>query len=200
LILDVAAAVERLERGEVVAYPTETVYGLGADALSSEALARLRALKGRAPERGLSVLIADAPALDRCVSALPEAARRLSRRFWPGPLTLVVPVDDAALGGVATEHGVGFRCSPQPTAAALARAFGRPLVSTSCNATGEQPCGTADEVREAFGAELPIVGGEPSGGRAPSTVVAVDRHGDPKLLREGAVPYTEVLKELTGDE
>ena len=122
MIVALADAVARLARGELVAYPTETVYALGADAFSPAALERLLESKGRAAERGLSVGIRDAAALAQLVPDLPAAARRLAARFWPGPLTLVVRVADPAFVAVATPLGVGFRCSPQPSAAALARA------------------------------------------------------------------------------
>ena len=192
MIVSVERASRLLDAAQVVAYPTETVYGLGVDAASPAALDRLLALKGRPRERGLSVLISDAAALDARVPDLPEAARTLARSFWPGPLTLVVPVRDGALAGVATELGVGFRCSPHATAGALARHAGRPLVATSCNRSGGRPCVSADEVEAAFGPDLPIAGGEPAGGLQPSTVVAVDRDGTLSILRQGSLAEREL--------
>jgi L-threonylcarbamoyladenylate synthase len=187
-------AVALLAAGDIVAYPTETVYGLGADALSAAALERLLAAKGRTRERGLSVLVADAAALARWAPGLPPRAARLAARFWPGPLTLVVAALPA-LGGVATPLGVGFRCSPQPTAAALARGLGRPLVCTSCNRTGALPCGDAAAVARVFGEGVAIAGGEPAGGLPPSTVVAVLADGGLELVREGAIPFETLEKE-----
>lgn len=192
MIVSVARAAALLAQGEVVAYPTETLYALGADACTASAVAALRARKGRAAESGLSVLVADVEALDAFAAPLPERARALADRYWPGPLTLVVPVRDPALACVATGAGVGFRCSPQPTAAALARAHGRPIVATSANKSGEPPCERAEEVETVFGPELPIAGGEPAGGLAPSTVVAVAADGALSLLREGAVGFAEI--------
>jgi L-threonylcarbamoyladenylate synthase len=188
----VARASRLLEDAQVVAYPTETVYGLGVDAARPAALDRLFALKGRPRERGLSVLICDAAALEARVPDLPEAALRLARSFWPGPLTLVVPVRDGELAAVATELGVGFRCSPHATASALARRVGRPLVATSCNRSGGTPCVSADEVEAAFGPDLPIAGGESAGGLQPSTVVAVDRDGTLSILRQGSLAEREL--------
>ena len=179
----------------MVAYPTETVYGLGADATRAEALDRLVELKGRASTSALSVLVADLRALETWVPEIPEAAQKVARRFWPGPLTLVLPSDDVRLAGVASERGVGFRCSSWPTAAALACAAG-PIVSTSANRSGEPPCATAERVQQVFGPELPVAGGEPAGGQEPSTVVAVGSDGQLALLRAGPVPYLEVLKEI----
>ena len=101
----------------------------------------------------------------------------------------MVPVPPGAFAGVATPLGVGFRCSPQPTAAALARAAGHPVVSTSCNRSGEPPATTAAEVEAAFGPALAILGGEPASGLAPSTVVAVSAAGALQLLRPGELDF-----------
>ncbi len=196
MIVGIEEAVGCLVDGGVVAYPTETVYGLGVDATSPSALEALAALTGREPERALSILVADRVQLEARVPKLPDAARQLAQRFWPGPLTLVVPVGATELVGVASALGVGFRCSPQLSAAALARRCPRPIVSTSANRSGERPCHSAEEVAACFGAELPIVGGERAGGFPPSTVVGVDEDGKLVLLRAGAIPYVEVVREL----
>ncbi len=189
MIVSLAQAVTLLARGELVAYPTETVYALGADALQASALERLLDAKGRSAERGLSVLIRDAAELSRIARGLPAAAARLAARFWPGPLTLIVPVADPAFAALATPLGVGFRCSPQPSAAALARAAAGPIVSTSCNKTGEPPCANAAEVEARFGRSLAILGGEPASGLAPSTVVAVAAEGALRLVRGGDLDF-----------
>jgi L-threonylcarbamoyladenylate synthase len=195
VIVPIAETVRRLRAGEVVAYPTETVYGLGVDALSGSAVARLRRLKGRVPDQGLSVLVASLAELERWAPELPARARRLARAFWPGPLTLVVPLPPGPLDAVATAHGVGFRCSPQPTAAALAAAMGSPLVSTSANRSGEAPCRSAAQVLDCFGPDLPIAGGEDAGGEPPSTVVALESDGTLAILREGPIS-AEKLSEI----
>jgi len=192
VIVALDEAVARLARGELVAYPTETVYGLGADAWSAVALERLLVLKGREAQRGLSVLVPDAAALARFAAPLPAAAGRLAERFWPGPLTLVVPVADPRFAGVSTPLGVGFRCSPHPTAAALARAAPHPVVSTSANRSGEPPAASADEVERALGRELAILGGERASGLAPSTVVAIAADGARTLIRAGAIGEAEL--------
>jgi L-threonylcarbamoyladenylate synthase len=196
MIVDVERGASLLLQGGVVAYPTETVYGLGADALRESAVGRLRELKGRDPGRGLSILVTGAEDLLRWAPEAPEAARRLADRFWPGPLTIVVSVGVSELTAVSTNEGVGFRCSSHPTANALAERTGRPIVSTSCNPSGEKPCISADEVTRRFGDELPIVSGEPAGGQAPSTVIAVSLDGKVQLLRAGATPFSEVCSEV----
>ena len=192
MIVDLASAASLLREGEPVAYPTETVYGLGADAGSAEAIAAVAALKGRAPGHAMSVLVPDLEFLVRCAPALPPRARALARHYWPGPLTLVVQVADPGLAVLASELGVGFRCSSHPTATALVRAAGLPVLATSCNKSGEPPCHSAEQVRACFGTELPIAGGEPAGGEAPSTVVAVDPAGQLKLLRQGTLAFREI--------
>lgn len=193
MIVDPERGAELLRALETVAYPTETVYGLAADARSAEAVARLRRLKGCGPDHGLSVLV-DAPArLEEWAPELPETARILADRYWPGPLTLVVPVLAGSLAEVSTRYGVGFRCSSHPTASELARLAGFPLVATSCNRSGKAPCVDALEVAGVFGPELPVVLGPPAGGGPPSTVVAISREGDLELIRQGEVPFDSIL-------
>jgi L-threonylcarbamoyladenylate synthase len=187
VIVAVGEALARLRAGEVIAYPTETVYGLGADALSRAAVERVQQLKGRAADRGLSLLIGSPAELERWVGELPALARRLAQAFWPGPLTLVLRVRPGPLDALATEHGVGFRCSPQPTASALAAGLGSPLISTSANRSGEPPCTRAGQVAACFGDSLPIAGGEDAGGQVPSTVVALAADGRFQVLREGPI-------------
>lgn len=191
-VVDVERAARLVLEGQVVAYPTETVYGLGVDAGSDTALERLYALKGRDAAKGVAVLVSGVDELAERVPDLPVAARRLAELHWPGPLTLVLPA--VGFDSVHSERGVGFRCSPHPTAVALLRATGRPLVSTSCNRSGSEPCRTAGEVERTFGAELCVAGGEPAGGAPPSTVVAVAANGALELLREGAIPFLELLE------
>jgi len=195
MIVDVERAARAIEQGLVVAYPTETVYGLGVDARSRDALARLNALKGRSEPQAVSLLVAGFDAVERIAPSVPAAARRLAERFWPGPLTLVVPVDAAQFVGVRSSRGVGFRCSSDPTARALLQALAHEIVSTSCNRSGEQPCTTADEVESTFGSDLRVAGGGAAGGQAPSTVVALDASGGIELLREGALPWAELVEQ-----
>jgi L-threonylcarbamoyladenylate synthase len=141
------------------------------------------------------VLVTGIEDLERWVPHLHPLARRLAERFWPGPLTIVVPTAAQALRPAASPLGVGFRCSPHPRALALVEAFGGPIASTSANRAGEEPCRTAEEVATRLGAALPVVGGEPAGGGLPSTVVAVSEAGALELLREGATPFGDLREE-----
>jgi L-threonylcarbamoyladenylate synthase len=200
----IAAARERLRAGGLVAFPTETVWGLGADACSEAAMARLRRWKGRDAAQPVAVLVADVAALALLGIALPATARRLAEGFWPGPLTLVVPAAPGRFAsGVARGDGaVGLRCSPHPTAAALARALAQdrlgPLTATSLNRHGATPARTRREA-VALCADRDAVWcldtGPDAGAGAPSSVV--DCSGPrPRLLRAGAIGAAELSRVL----
>lgn len=154
---NLAAAVEALEAGGVIAYPTEAVYGLGCDPRNERAFARLFALKQRPPERGV-LLIASAfeqvaPYID--LAATPAAALARARASWPGPHTWIFPRAVSAPAWIAGTHaGIALRVSAHPLAAELCRAFGSALVSTSANRHGQPPALTAAAVRAAFGDDL----------------------------------------------
>jgi len=185
----VADAVAALCAERLVVYPTETVYGLGADALSPGALAALLDLKGRSAEKGLSVLVADLDAARPLLDAEPPGhARDLARALWPGPLTLVLPaarsLPTAMIGATG---GIGLRCSPDPFAAALARGFGRPITATSANPSGRPPATDVAAARQYFGDRVAcyLDGGRRTGG-AVSTVVEF-LEGRAILRRAGAV-------------
>jgi L-threonylcarbamoyladenylate synthase len=188
----VEAAAAVLRAGGVVAYPTETFYGLGALAADGAAVERLVRAKGRPDGKPLPLLAAGLDQVEE-VADLPPLARRLAATFWPGPLTLVVParpgLHRAVTGGGAT---VGVRVTSGEVAAALARAAGGALVATSANPPGAPPPAAAAELDPGLAARLDLVldGGPAPGGR-PSTVVAVEGDGL-SLLRPGAVPFEAV--------
>jgi L-threonylcarbamoyladenylate synthase len=177
------------------AYPTETVWGLGAAARSDRALERLRAWKGRGPGESVSILVPNPAALEELGFTWTEAARRLADAFWPGPLTLVLACAGRFARGVARSDGaVGVRCSPHPVCAELAqraRASGLgPLTATSLNRSGEPSVRTRDQARSVCsGADAPHlvdVDGCDAGGGRESTVVDVT-HTQPRVLRWGAL-------------
>lgn len=183
-----AEAIDALRAGELVVYPTETFYGLGADPLSPDALERLFALKRREPDKPVALIAADSASAFALARAIPDTARRLAEVFWPGPLTLVLPARDgfppALLG---PDGGIGVRVSPHPAARALAAGLGHPITATSANLAGKPPATTIAEARAAFGVKVKVYldGGTLTGG-APSTVVAFDSTGF-RVLRAGAV-------------
>ncbi len=191
---DIAQAVAALASGAVVAYPTETVYGLGADAADQDALEALIELKGRGAGKGLSLLVTGlAMAAELLSEPPPAAARELAECFWPGPLTLVLPAVESlpsALRGPG--GGVGLRCSPDPLASALLSAFGRPLSSTSANPSGAPEARTVEQAREYFGAGVAVyLDGGARNGRASSSVVEF-LGGCAYLRRAGALARADI--------
>jgi len=193
----IGRAAEVLRAARLVAYPTETFYGLAADPLSLEAVESVFAAKGRPERMALPLIAANRAALRLCVDTFPEIAERLAAAFWPGALTLVLPASPALpprlLGGGRT---VGVRISPHPVASALAAAFGAPIVATSANRSGQPAPMTAEEVREALGEETSLIldGGPTRGGQA-STVLDLTTDA-PRVIRSGAVPLAEVEQVL----
>ena len=186
---EIAAAAEVLRGGGLVAFPTETVYGLGADATNVDALARLYAVKGRPVDHPVIVHLADAAALDDWAADVPECARVLADAFWPGPLTVIVRrsarVPDAVTGGRAT---VGLRVPDQPVALALLRAFGGGVAAPSANRFGRVSPTTAADVRADLGADVDLVlDGGPCRVGVESTIV--DCTADPPVIaRLGGLP------------
>lgn len=185
---DIERAAAALRRGEVVAFPTETVYGLGADASEPQAVSRIYALKGRPSTHPVIVHLADASALDQWAAEVPARARTLAARFWPGPLTLVLRraarVADAVTGGQDT---VALRVPSHPVALALLRAFGGGIAAPSANRFGRVSATTAAHVRAEFGDALGCVldGGDCEVGIESTIVSAGD--GAVVLLRPGGV-------------
>jgi L-threonylcarbamoyladenylate synthase len=177
----------------VVAFPTETFYGLAANALSVQALQRVYEIKGRAEKKPLLLLIADRTWLPGLVKKIPLTAERLMERFWPGPLTLVFQAS-WHLPELLTAHTgkVGIRISSHPVAQALVQGLGRAITGTSANLTGQASASTAAEVLEALGERVDAIldGGKTAGGLG-STVLDVSGVL-PKIVRQGAVSREEL--------
>lgn len=186
-------AAEILKRGGLVAFPTETVYGLGADASSAVAIARLYAVKGRPGAHPVIVHFADAEGAFTWAREVPEAARKLAARFWPGPLTLILKrapqVGDFITGGQDT---VGVRVPMHPLARELLDAFGGGLAAPSANRFGRVSPTTAQHAREDLGDDVELVlDGGPCGVGIESTIVDVSR-GGAVLLRPGGISAAEL--------
>jgi L-threonylcarbamoyladenylate synthase len=184
----VARAVAALRRGEVVAYPTETFYGLGVDPFDAPALARLRQIKGRG-DKAISLLIEGAPMLARLCDDVPPAAAELMRRHWPGALTIAIPARAGLPADLISDGCVAVRQSSHPMARALVALFGGPLTTTSANRAGEPPATAAAAVREALGSACHLLDGGSTAGGAPSTLVRV-RGRLVEILRPGAIEIT----------
>lgn len=193
----IALGVTRLSEGRLVAFPTETVYGLGADALSADAVAGVFRLKGRPSNNPLIVHVSGESMARRCVAEWPEHASTLTRAMWPGPLTLVLPrspdVPDVVTGGGET---VAVRCPEHPAALALIEAFGGPIVGPSANPSGYISPTIPEHVRDAFDAEDLIVldGGHCRAG-IESTVLDLS-DGAPTILRQGVIGAHRIGDEL----
>lgn len=191
----VAAAVRTLHAGHIIAMPTDTVYGLAVEPFHTGASDRLFALKRRPREVDLPVLVADVDQALSLAFAVPDSARRLMARYWPGALTLVLPRNPDITADLGTDDAtIGLRCPAHPLPRALCAAAG-PLATTSANLHGEPTLCTAADVAATFGDAVTLVlDGGPCAG-APSTVV--DCTGEvPKLLREGRIPWAEVVAAL----
>jgi L-threonylcarbamoyladenylate synthase len=186
--VELASAVAALSGGGVVAFPTETFYGLGADALREEALRALLALKGRDAARAISVLI-EPDMLDRLVLRVPGPARSLMAAHWPGPLTLALPARPGLPLPLLQDGCVAVRVSPHPLARALVRAFGGPVTATSCNPAGLAPARTPGEAKSYF-PSVPVLGKNATPGGAPSTLVRVIAERV-EILRRGAIDIKE---------
>jgi L-threonylcarbamoyladenylate synthase len=196
----IAAAADILRAGGLVAFPTETVYGLGADATSGWAVARIYEAKGRPSFNPLIAHVADLDAARR-EAVLPPAAIRLAEALWPGPLTIVAPaapggsVCDLARAGLPS---VALRIPDHPAARALIAAFGRPVAAPSANRSGHVSPVTADHVAADLSGRVDMIldGGRTAGGLESTIVSFVD--GTPTLLRPGAVPRERIEKLLGG--
>lgn len=187
----------RLQAGGLVAFPTETVYGLGADARDPEAVAGIFRAKGRPSDNPLIVHVFDVASARELSSRWPVMAERLSRRFWPGPLTLVVPADpsiaEVARGGLDT---VGIRCPDHPVALALLRLCQVPVAAPSANRSGRPSPTTAEAVLEDLGdVEGLVLDGGPAGVGVESTVVDVTGE-HPVLLRPGGLGPEAIEAEI----
>jgi L-threonylcarbamoyladenylate synthase len=189
----ISSSAALLRRGGILAYPTETFYGLGALASREDALQRLAAAKLRPEGKPLPLVAASLDDVLAVADLAPPLARRLAERFWPGPLTLVLPAR-ATLSPLVTsgERTVAVRVPGSDVARALAREAGGALVSTSANLSGEPPPASAAALSPALLARIDgVLDGGPTPGGQPSTIVAFD--GDaPRLVRAGAVAWEDV--------
>jgi len=188
-------AVEVLRRGGIVAFPTDTVYGLGADASNEQAIQKIFRVKRRPGTLPLPLLLSDKSDMTKVASIVPETAWQLADRFLPGGLTLVLRkshwVSSAVTAGGDT---VAVRVPDHHVPVDIVRRLGAPLVGTSANLSGEPAPTTAEEVRAQLGGEVDLL---VDGGRSPGGIesTVVDVSGDvPVLVREGAVPWEDVAK------
>jgi L-threonylcarbamoyladenylate synthase len=184
-----------LRAGGVVAFPTDTFYGLGADALNADAVRQVFHAKGRDDRRPLPLLIDGPDDVLKVAREFPEGARRLAEKFWPGPLTIVLPARKEVPGEVtAGTGGVGVRVPDHETPRKLVRMLGRPVTGTSANTSGTPPHKTAAAVRADIGARVDMVlSGACGKHEAPSTVIDFTGAA-PRVVRAGAISLAKVRK------
>jgi L-threonylcarbamoyladenylate synthase len=188
-----------LQSGEVVAFPTDTVYGVGAHAFQPDAVAALYAVKNRPTSKAIPILVAQNEDMARVARHVPAVAWELAERFWPGGLTLVLLRAEKVPSVVAAGGDtLAIRCPDHPVPLALANAIGAPLAATSANLSGQPSPTTARQVVEQLAGRVPLIidGGQCPGG-VPSTVIDLSV-SPPRLLRAGAV-LAEELCDLLPD-
>jgi L-threonylcarbamoyladenylate synthase len=184
-----------LQRNGVIAVPTETFYGLAVNPFREEALARLFALKDRAPEKPVLLLVDGPEMLHQVAREVPALARRLMENFWPGPLSIIFPslphLDRLLTGGTGT---IAVRQPRQVLTCRLIAALGFPITGTSANRAGGRPLVRGDEVAREFGDQLDLIlEAGPCPGGLPSTIVDVT-NSPPRLVRAGAIPAAELAE------
>ncbi len=193
-MISIKEAAERIRAGELVAFPSETVYGLGANALDAAAVEKIYELKRRPANSPLIVHVSSIEMARTLVTEWPPEAERLARQYWPGPLTLVLPkassIPDIATAGLST---VGLRQPNHPLALALIREAGVPIAAPSANRFMQLSPTTADHVRAAFGDAVPVLDGGACQVGIESTVVSI-ANGKMTLLRPGMVSIGDIAR------
>lgn len=192
-----AQAARLLRQGGVVAFPTETYYGLAVDPWNPEAVARIYRIKKRARQLPVLVLVSGVAQVPQVAASLPVAYQPLIARFWPGPLTLICPARNELMqltGGTST---IGVRHSPHPVATQLLAAFGGPVTATSANLSGMPAANSAVHVERMLskGVDLILDGGDTPGGSG-STLVGL-RDATLCCLREGKIPFSQIQEAAT---
>jgi L-threonylcarbamoyladenylate synthase len=185
---DLTAALTALKRGEVIVFPTETLYGLGADALSFSAVEKVFQLKGRDPNNPFPVLVADRAMLDSLVADITPLGELLMTTFWPGPLTLILPARaDIPRPLVNRQGGIGVRLSSHPVATELVQLLGHPLTATSANPSGQPAAHAVAEAKKYFAERISVyVDGGELGSPTGSTVAAIEKD-KLKIIRAGEI-------------
>lgn len=194
----IRAAVRVLKRGGVIAFPTETTYGLGCDPRSARAVSSIFKIKGRDQKKAL-LLVASSVADVKKVAEHAGPSKKLAARHWPGPLTLVLPARASArlAKGVASKKDIAVRVSSSLFVRALVRAYGFPIIATSANRAGEPDCRSGQAVTRVFSSQAHkpdlILDGGRLPHRAPSTVARVHTDGRVDVLRRGAVRLPKTI-------
>lgn len=186
-----------ISKGELIAFPTDTVYGLSSSPFTTASIEKIFVAKGRDFNKAIAILIGSPEQLNMVTTGFPRDAQRLAARFWPGALTLVVPIAPGLPGNISPYPTIGIRMPDHPFALALLQSLG-PLATTSANRSGSPDARTAQDVENQLSGSVSFIldGGSCPGG-VPSTVVDCCQL-EIRILREGAIPRTEIEKVLGG--
>ncbi len=192
-------AVQVLREGGIVAYPTETYYGLAVNPESAKAVSALYRLKRRAPDKALSFLIPDKTILSKHIADFPTAYRQLVENFWPGPLTLIFrKSDNCLLPSKTDDKSLAFRISSHAVAGKLCQLFGEAITASSANISGLSAFSSAEEVKKQWGKQIGyILDGGKTSGKMPSTIIRYKKNTI-EILRTGVVTEQEIRKVLSG--
>lgn len=188
-------AVEQITAGKVIVIPTDTIYGLTANAESSKAVKRLYSIKGRDLSKPSAIFLASIAAIARYAEIEHEYADRIIRKFLPGPVTVILKSKISDLPGVVTRDGkVGIRVSSDEFVRSLVETVGSPLIATSANRSGQpEPCSSKDVI-ELFAKQVPLILTKDSDIKALATTVVDLSEPEPRLVREGTIHFADLLK------
>lgn len=191
----ISEAVDILEEGGIVAFPTRCLYGLGADAMNPRAVDRVFQIKQRAADKALLVLVAESYAIEKLVQDIPQTAIKIMDSFWPGRVTIVFKAAASLPQNLLGQTGkIGIRVPGHPVAGALVKAFGRPITGTSANLSGQAGCYRIEDFDPLLVEQLDLIlDAGPLKGGSGSTVVDVTGE-NPMVLREGQVARSDILK------
>ncbi|MCK5070107.1 MAG: threonylcarbamoyl-AMP synthase [Desulfocapsa sp.] len=196
---DFERALKSLKQGGIVAYPTETFYGLAVDSNNEKAITALYHLKKRDPHKPLSLIVPDVESISKFVSSIPEVYHELIDSFWPGPLTLIFPVNKKLspllIGG---GDSVAIRVSSHPVAQTLCSEWGAALTATSANLSGHQPLNTALDVKRLWGKQISYIldGGKTRGGQGSTIIQCSDTEKKCYVEREGVIDISKLKQHL----
>ncbi|HEY7347262.1 MAG TPA: L-threonylcarbamoyladenylate synthase [Ktedonobacterales bacterium] len=197
----ITAAVETARAGGMIAFPTDTLFGVAVDGCNAAAVQRVFQVKRRPPDKPLPLLVADVAAVGEVAleERLSPGARRLMHRYWPGALTIVLPAQPGLVAGTRQDDKVAVRVPNHPVALAVLRSFGGPLATTSANISGMEGARNPEEVAQSIGEGIDVllIGGPPLRELASSIIdVTVD---PPEQLRAGAIPWDELIAVAQGE-
>lgn len=181
-----------LRQGDLVVFPTDTVYGVGGDAFNTDAILQLYVVKERQLDKGIPILLADLDDVSKVAAAIPAAAQTAIAAFWPGPLTIIVPKHPSLPAAISPNNGIALRIPDNAAARALIRAAGGALATSSANLSGQPPaCDGPSALAELAGRVAAVLDDGPTPGNTPSTIVSY-LGPEPLIIREGPISAAQL--------